>query len=854
MKLLRHSNSKIIIRSLSTALELSSPGKVPFLNSMNLDIGFQSSYTGKSDENCLRPNVYSDSLWDHFLSQKKYGNPIDSYTYARLLQRCVKTKSMSQGKIIHAHMITSGDEVDTFTWNTLLNMYAKNGFVEVARQVFDKMPERDLVSWTAMIGGYSQHDHAEEALRLFCEVLGEGLELNQYPFGCVLKACASLGMPEHGEQLLACIVKVGFETDVFVGSALVDMLAKCGCIEDASKVFNNILEPDMVSWTAMITGCAQNEYGEQATELFCQMLVAGMKPNQFTFASVLKACASLTALEEGRQVHAHIVKTRYSTDLFVGSALIDFYVNCGEMENALKLFDKMPERDMVSWTAMIARCAQNGQSQEALTIFREMQQAGVKPNQFTFASVLNACSSIEALEQGNQVHTYMIKFGWELDVFAGSALVDMYAKCGIIDAARNVFENLQDRNEVSWNTMIVGYVQLGYGEAALKLFCQMLQARMKPNQITLTSVLRAYASLAALEQGKHFHAYISRTLFQSDVCVGNALVDMYAKCGCIKDAHKAFDQMPKQDEVSWNTMIVGYAHHGHGKDAIQLFEKMQHEGVKPNNITFVGVLSACSRVGLVDEGCRYFDSMIRDYGIIPRMEHYSCMVNLLGRSGRLGEAEDFVKRMPVEPGPVVWRSLLGACRIHGNIELGEYAAKRALELEPQNDATHVLLSNLYAAAGRWNDVAEVRKLMDDKGLKKEPGLSWIEVKSRVHSFVVGDMSHPQLEEIHAKLNDLTLQMKELGYIPDTNFVLRDVEQEQKEHSLGHHSEKLAIAFGLISTPFGMPLRVIKNLRVCGDCHTAIKFISKIEGREIVVRDMKRFHHFESGLCSCGNFW
>eukprot|EP01018_Ginkgo_biloba_P017290 Gb_15235 [translate_table: standard] len=861
MKKFNHFGFNTIFTALSATEQCLYP-HILLLNKKHLIFGCQrscfSTSTAKDEPKGEYENVDTQSkegLGNNFLLLEQQGVPLDSYTCARLLQRCVNMKSLIAGKSVHAHMIKlPGRELDMFVWNTLINMYAKNGFVVDARQVFDKMSERDLVSWTAIIGGYSQQGQVEEAVKLFREVQRRGLEMNEVTFACVLRACTISTTPEHGDQVHACIIKAGFESDVFVGSVLLDMFAKCGSMDYAGRVFNKILKPDMVSWTAMIAGYAQNEYGEEALELFCQMQLADMKPNQFTFASVLKACVSLTAREQGRQVHAQIIKTRYDSDVFVASALIDMYVNCGEMENALKEFDKMPERDMVSWTAMIARCAQNGKSKEALKIFCQMQQAGMKPNQFTFASVLNACASLEALEKGKQVHSQLTQIGCEPDVFVGSALVDLYAKCGSIEDARKVFDKLPDRNEVSWNSMIVGYVQLGHGEEALKVFCQMRKARVKPNQITFTSVLRAYASLAALEQGIQVHAYISKTAFWSDVCVGNALVDMYAKCGSIRDAHKVFDQMPKQDEVSWNTMIAGYAHHGHGKDAIQLFEKMQQAGVKPNYITFVGVLSACSRMGLVDKGCQYFDSMSQDHGILPGMEHYACMVNLLGRSGRLYEAEDFIKEMPMEPGAVVWRTLLGACRIHGNMELGKYAAQRALELEPQDDASHVLLSNIYAAAGRWDNVAEVRKLMKDKGLKKEPGLSWIEVRNRVHSFVVGDVSHPQMEEIHAKLESLTKQMKEAGYIPDTNFVLRDVEQVQKEHSLSHHSEKLAIAFGLLNTPLGAPLRIIKNLRVCGDCHTAIQFISKIVAREIVVRDKNRFHHFEDGFCSCGGYW
>ncbi|XP_057870386.2 pentatricopeptide repeat-containing protein At3g24000, mitochondrial [Cryptomeria japonica] len=843
---LKQSCFKTLLRSVCC-----SKSHISFINTMSLDV--ERSYPGTKKLKEKYENA--NELWEYFVCMKRLCNPIDSFTYARLLQRCASTGSLDKGKMVHAQMIKSGDNgMDTIVWNTLLNMYAKNGFVEDARQVFDKITERNLVSWTALIGGYCQQGYENEGLRLFCELLRVGMEPNQFTFSCVLKACASLGSLEFGEQLLACIFKVGFESDVFVGSALVDMLAKCGSIRDAGKAFDKIVEPDMVSWSAIIAGYALNGYGDEAMEHYWKMLMAGNMPNQFTFSSMLKACADVIALGVGRQVHAQIIRSNYQSNFFVGAALIDLYVNCGQMENAFEVFDKMPERDTVLWTSMIVRCAQNGQSEEALVIFSEMQLAVAKPDQFTFSGVFHACATLQALEQGKQAHAHMIKIGCGLDAFAGSALIDMYAKCISIEDALNVFDEMPDRNEVSWNTLIVGYVQLGYCELALKLFSKMQEAGMKPSPVTLTSILRAYASLSVLQQGLQLHSYISKSVFWLDVSVGNALVDMYAKCGSIEDARKVFEKMPNHDLVSWNTMIAGYGYHGHGEKAIQLFENMKVAGLKPDHITFIGVLSACSRASLVDEGRRYFDSMSQDYDISPSMDHYTCMVNLFGRSGHFVEAEDFIKRMPVKPGVAVWQSLLASCRIHQNIELGKYTAKHALELDPQNDATHVLLANIYAAAGRWSDAADVRKLMDDKGLKKEPGQSWIEVKSRVHSFAAGEKAHPQIDEIRAKLDSLTIQMKEQGYIPDTSFVLRDVELEQKEHSLSYHSEKLAIAFGLISNPFGTPIRVINNLRVCGDCHNAIKFISKITQREIVVRDLNRFHHFENGLCSCGGFW
>lgn len=315
-----------------------------------------------------------------------------------------------------------------------------------------------------------------------------------------------------------------------------------------------------------------------------------------------------------------------------------------------------------------------------------------------------------------------------------------------------------------------------------------------------------------------------------------------------------FDIITERDVVAWTAMIVGHAQHGEGDKALELFEQMQSEGIKPNHITFVGVLSACSHVGLINEGWQYFEFMNRDHSIVPTVDHYACMVDILGRAGRQDEAENLINQMPFKPNALVWRTLLGTCRIHGKMELGKRAAERILELEPDDDATYVLLSNMNASVGDWDNVTKIRKMMTERGIKKKVGQSWTVVKNRVHTFVACDKSHPQTDVIYAKLDELRKEMKKVGYVPDTNFVLHDVEEEQKEHLVFHHSEKLAIAFGLISTPSGSSIVIFKNLRICGDCHTAIKFISEIVTREIVVRDANRFHHFKGGFCSCNDYW
>lgn len=530
------------------------------------------------------------------------------------------------------------------------------------------------------------------------------------------------------------------------------------------------------------------------------------------------------------------------------------YAKCARVVESREVFDKLDKVDVVSWNAMMAAYTLNGHDEDAVNIFCQMQRTGMKPDHFTFTIVLGACPNPEALEQGRQVHGLIAKVGLLSEIPLGNALVTMYSRCGVMEDAHKVLSKMFRRNTVSWTAMIAGCAQNGYAEDAVKLFCQMQWESFKANEFTFASVLMAYASLANLHQGRQIHAHIMKTGYESEVSVANALVDMYSKCGSIRDSQQVFNKMSKRDVVSWTVIVVACAQHGHGKEALELFRQMEHTGIKPDDVTFLGVLSACSHVGLVEEGRHLFYLMIQNYGIKPRMEHYACMVDLLGRSGQLYMAEDFITKMGIESDASIWETLLAACRTHGNMELGKRVAERLLQLEPHRDAAYVLLSNIYAAAGMWDAKAKVRKMSANRGLKKEPGCSWIQVKSKVHEFIVADRSHPQREEIYEKLEELTGQMKDAGYVPDTSFVLHDVDQEQKEIKLSHHSEKLAIAFGLISTPIEETIQVFKNLRICGDCHNAIKYISKIVGREIIVRDVKRFHHFKYGSCSCGDYW
>ncbi|XP_030972728.1 pentatricopeptide repeat-containing protein At4g21065-like [Quercus lobata] len=571
------------------------------------------------------------------------------------------------------------------------------------------------------------------------------------------------------------------------------------------------------------------------------------------YGSLLQSCIARKAIKPGKQLHAHLYHMGLGFDLFLATKLVNFYSVCDSLHNAHLLFDRIPKSNLFLWNVLIRGYAWNGPYEAAISLYHQMLEHGLAPDNFTFPFVLKACSALSAIEEGRNIHEHAIRTGWETDVFVGAALIDMYAKCGCVGSAREVFDKIEERDAVLWNSMLAAYSQNGHPDESLALCSEMALAGLRPTEATLVTVISASADIAALPQGKELHGFSWRHGFESNDKVKTALVDMYAKCGSVKVARNLFERLKEKRVVSWNAIITGYAMHGHATEALDLFEEMK-EKFLPDHITFVGVLAACSHGGLLDEGWMFFESMVRDYRIVPTIQHYTCMVDLLGHCGRLDEAYNLIMQMRAMPDSGVWGALLNSCKIHGNVELGEVALEKLIELDPDDSGNYVILSNIYAQAGKWEGVARLRKLMIDKGIKKGTAYSWIEVKNKVYAFLSGDTSHPDSDAIYAELKRLEGRMKEAGYVPDTGSVFHDVEDDEKTNMVCSHSERLAIAFGLISTPPGTRLLITKNLRVCEDCHVAIKFISKITEREITVRDVNRYHHFEDGICSCGDYW
>ncbi|XP_004509858.1 putative pentatricopeptide repeat-containing protein At3g49142 [Cicer arietinum] len=605
-----------------------------------------------------------------------------------------------------------------------------------------------------------------------------------------------------------------------LGIKLMRAYAACGEPGMTRKVFDEIFERNVVFYNVMIRSYVNNRWYNDALFVFRDMVNGGFKPDNYTYPCVLKACSCSDNLSYGLQLHGAVLKVRLDLNLFVGNGLIAMYGKCGCLVEARHVLDEMVCRDVISWNSMVAGYAQNMQFDDALQICREMDDLGQQPDCGTMASLMPAVANTSS-----ENVLYVEK----------------------------IFENLERKSLISWNVMIRVYMKNSMPKKAVDMYLQMEKGGMEPDAITCASVLPACGDLSALLLGRRIHEYIERKKLCPNLLLENSLIDMYARCGCLEDAKRVFDRMKFRDVASWTSLISAYGTTGQGSSALALFTEMLNSGQSPDSIAFVAILSACSHSGLLDEGKLYFKQMTNNYRITPRIEHFACFVDLLGRAGRVDEAYNFIKQMPIEANERVWGTLLSACRVYSNMDIGLVAADNLLQLAPEQSGYYVLLSNIYAKAGRWKEVTEIRSLMKKRKIRKTPGISNVELNNQVHTFLAGDTSHPQSKEIYEELGVLVGKMKELGYVPETDSALHDVEEEDKEGHLAVHSEKLAIVFALLNTQESQ-IRITKNLRVCGDCHIAAKLISKIVEREIIVRDTHRFHHFKDGVCSCGDYW
>ncbi|KAI4352564.1 hypothetical protein L6164_006801 [Bauhinia variegata] len=572
-----------------------------------------------------------------------------------------------------------------------------------------------------------------------------------------------------------------------------------------------------------------------------------------TYDALVSACIGLKSIRGVKRVFNYMISDGFEPDMYMRNRVLLVHAKCGLMNDARKLFDEMLERDLVSWNTMITGLIDSGNYSEAFRLFLIMWEEFSDGNSHTFALMVRASAGLGLICVGRQIHSCALKMDVADVIFVSCALIDMYSKCGSVEDAQFVFDQMPEKTTVGWNSIISGYALHGYSEEALSIYSEMRECGVKIDHFTFSIVVRTCTRLASFEHAKQAHAALVRHGFGSDIVANTALVDFYCKWGRMEDARNVFERMPCKNLETWNAMIAGYGNHGQGDKAVKMFEQMLRDKMIPCHVTFLAVLSACSYSGLAEQGWKIFQSMSRDHKIKPRAMHYACMIELLGREGLLDEAFALIRSAPFKPTTNMWAALLTACRMNENLELGRFAAERLYEMEPEKLSNYVVLYNVYNSAGKLKEAAGIVQTLKRKGLRMLPARSWIEVKKQPYAFLSGDKSHVQTKEIYQTVDKLMLEIAKHGYAVENKTLLPDVDEEE-QRLLSYHSEKLAIAFGLINAPGWIPLLITQSHRMCSDCHNAVKYIAMVTGRKIVVRDASRFHHFRNGTCSCGDYW
>lgn len=653
---------------------------------------------------------------------------MDSQRLMRLLKSCIASKSMML--VLQSKAITLGLQ-DMSLWNCFLSCYTKNRFYGEALHVFHRL-----------------------------RVVGE-LRPDMYTYPSVLKVCAGLGNAVAGEKIHCSVVKSGFLVDVVVSSAIVCMYAKCKLFASAVQLFDEMPHRDVACWNTVISCYHQDGQALKALEVFETMMNYGFEPDSVTFAIIFSACARVLDLERGQRIHEELIRKGVELDEFVGSAIVDMYGKCGCLDRAREVFEAIPMKNVVSWNTMIGGYSLKGDTQSCLQLFSRMNRERIRPTSTTISNLLIACSRTSDLRHGKIIHGCLIRSCISFDVFIGSTLIDLYFKCASVRYAESVFAMMPREDVVSWNVMISGYVTTGSYFKALDLFQEMRINNVRPDAVTFTSALSACTQLSALEQGKEIHRQIKADDLESNEILMTTLLDMYAKCGGVEEAQMVFDKLQVKDIVSWTSMVVAYGSHGQASKALNLFQDMLKEpSIRPDRIIFLAVLSACNHGGLVEEGCHYFKQMTDAYAIKPALEHYSCLIDLLGRSGRLKEAFDMFSNMQdIKADAGLLGSLFAACSLHKNLELGVKLAEQLIEINPDDHSTYVVLANMYASSGRWDKVRKVRTEMKERGLRKNPGCSWIEIDKKIHQFFAEDDSHQHTEFIYDCLQSLSKHMR-----------------------------------------------------------------------------------------------
>ncbi|CAE6167391.1 unnamed protein product [Arabidopsis arenosa] len=775
---------------------------------------------------------------------------ISKNNFLDLFKRSTSISHLAQ---THAQIILHGFRNDISLLTKLTQRLSDLGAIYYARDIFLSVQRPDVFLFNVLMRGFSVNESPHSALSVFAHLRkSTDLKPNSSTYAFAISAASGFRDDRAGCVIHGQAIVDGCDSELLLGSNIVKMYFKFWRVEDAKKVFDRMPEKDTILWNTMISGYRKNEMYVESIQVFRDLINESCtRLDTTTLLDILPAVAELQELRLGMQIHSLATKTGCYSHDYVLTGFISLYSKCGKIKMASTLFREFRRPDIVAYNAMIHGYTSNGETELSLSLFKDLMLSGAKLKSSTLVSLVPVSGHLMLIYA---IHGYSLKSNFLSHTSVSTALTTVYSKLNEIESARKLFDESPEKSLPSWNAMISGYTQNGLTEDAISLFREMQNSEFSPNPVTITCILSACAQLGALSLGKWVHDLVRSTDFESSIYVSTALIGMYAKCGSIAEARRLFDLMPKMNEVTWNTMISGYGLHGHGQEALTIFSEMLNSGIAPTPVTFLCVLYACSHAGLVKEGDEIFNSMIHVYGFEPSVKHYACVVDILGRAGHLQRALQFIEAMPIQPGPSVWETLLGACRIHKDTNLARTVSEKLFELDPDNVGYHVLLSNIHSADRNYPQAATVRQTAKKRKLAKAPGYTLIEIGETPHVFTSGDQSHPQVKAIYEKLENLEGKMREAGYQPETELALHDVEEEERELMVKVHSERLAIAFGLIATEPGTEIRIIKNLRVCLDCHTATKLISKITERVIVVRDANRFHHFKDGVCSCGDYW
>ncbi|XP_050383706.1 pentatricopeptide repeat-containing protein At2g33680-like [Argentina anserina] len=683
--------------------------------------------------------------------------------WPQLLQFSIGSKNLTLGQAIHAFLLKSRSPSDTdaFQGNNLLNLYSKLRRLGDAQKVFDEMPLRNTITWTTLLKGYSGVGDYASLFRAAGDMFRGGERFNEHTCSVILEACGSLEERRGGEQVHGFVVKSGLQDNVFVATSLVSMYSRSDCLDNAEKVFNDMDYRDVQCLNYMILEYGRASRGGKAIGVFIDLLSSGIDPNDYTFTNSISACSGDVRVHGGRQLHGLAVKYGVICETSVGNAVITMYGRHGMIEEAERMFYALDERNLISWTAVLSMYVNNGHIDKALNVFLKVLDLGIHCDPSILCPVLDACSECRNLELGRQIHAFVTKLGYDSGVHVGTALIDLYAKCGNVQSARLVFDGLSGKNTASINAVLAGFVEshIHVEEDAIVLFNQSRYAGISPDFITFSRLLSLSAEEATLVIGKSLHSYTIKAGLEADSTVGNAIITMYAKCGSIEEAFQMFNGMTSRNCITWNAIISAYALHGDSTRSLSLFENMKEEGFTPDGFTLLAILQACSYSGLWETGLCLFNEMEQKYGTRSVIEHFGCMVDLLGRAGKFSEAIDFINTSPFPDSAMLWRTLVNVCMLYGNLDFGILASTRLLELEADEAGSYILVSNMYARAGLFEEAAKVRTVMNDLQVNKEAGCSWIEVDNKFHYFVASDLNHPRSDEIYEKLNILKTQIK-----------------------------------------------------------------------------------------------